>query len=118
MIKFYLFKSWAFLILALSCSLASAQTRVTGSVTSGEDESALPGVSILEKGTTTVLLLVLMELIPSAQVKTRYSYFFCGFVTQEVSVGAQTSVNVTLASDVTALSEVVIIGSVNKRKRT
>ena len=117
MIKFYLFKPWAFLILALSCSLASAQTRVTGSVTSGEDGSVLPGVSILEKGTTNGTVTGVDGTYSINTSENAILVFsFVGFVTQEVSVGAQSSVNVTLQSDVTALSEVVIIGYGEQKK--
>jgi iron complex outermembrane receptor protein len=52
MIKFYLFKTFVLLFLLLVASHAWAQTRVTGKVTSAEDGTGLPGVSILEKGTT------------------------------------------------------------------
>ena len=52
MIKFYLFKTFVLLFLLLSANPAWAQTRVTGKVTSAEDGTGLPGVSILEKGTT------------------------------------------------------------------
>ena len=37
-------------------------------------------------------------------------FSFIGYVTQEVSVGAQSVINVTLESDVTQLSEVVVTG--------
>ncbi len=49
--KFYLFKKLFIVLLFLGSSQAWSQTRVTGKVTSG-DGSALPGVNILEKGTT------------------------------------------------------------------
>src|ERR1043165_8520734 len=52
MIKFYLLKR-SFLFVLVLCSLQGwAQTKVTGKVTSGDDGAGLPGVSILEKGTT------------------------------------------------------------------
>jgi len=52
MIKFYLFKTFVLFFLLLVANQAWAQTRVTGKVTSAEDGTGLPGVSILEKGTT------------------------------------------------------------------
>src|SRR5690606_12320209 len=35
---------------------------------------------------------------------------FVGYTTQEVSVGARTSIDVALSTDITALSEIVVIG--------
>ena len=52
MIKFYLFKTFVLLFLLLGANPTWAQTRVTGKVTSAEDGTGLPGVSILEKGTS------------------------------------------------------------------
>src|SRR5688572_25679206 len=52
MIKFYLFKTFVLLFLLLAANSVWAQTRVTGKVTSAEDGTGLPGVSILEKGTS------------------------------------------------------------------
>jgi iron complex outermembrane receptor protein len=86
-------------------------------VTSGEDGSALPGVSILEKGTTNGTVTGVDGTYSISTSENAILVFsFVGFVTQEVSVGAQTSVNVSLASDVTALSEVVIIGYGEQKK--
>ena len=88
MIKFYLFKSWTFLILVLSCSLATGQARVTGTVTSGEDGSALPGVSILEKGTTNGTVTgVDGTYTITAGENAILVFSFVGFTTQEVPVG-------------------------------
>lgn len=111
MIKFYLSKSWVLFILALSSSIALAQTRVTGRVTSGEDGAPLPGVSILEKGTTNGTV---------TGVDGNYSintsdnavliFSFVGYTSQEISVGTKTNVDVVLLSDVTALNEIVIVG--------
>lgn len=111
MIKFYLFKTWVLFFLLLGSAHALAQTRVTGKVNSGEDGSSLPGVSILEKGTTNGTV---------TDVEGTYSinvgadavlvFSFVGFTTQEIPVGNKTSVDVVLRGDVTALNEVVIVG--------
>src|SRR5688572_31709720 len=110
MIKFYLFKTFLLLLFLLSANLSSAQTRVTGKVTSGEDGTGLPGVSILEKGTTngTVTDVEGNYSISTGPTATLV-FSFVGFTTQEVAVANQSSISVTLATDATTLSEVVVI---------
>lgn len=113
MIKLYLLKArYTILLLLLAATTAFAQgTVVTGKVTAGDDGSAIPGVNILEKGTNN-------GTVTDSDGNYRISvnsgstlvFSFVGYVTQEVSVGGQTTINVTLPSDVTALSEVVVIG--------
>lgn len=110
MIKFYLSKMFVVFML-LGSFQAWSQTRVTGKVTSGEDGTALPGVSILEKGTTNGTV---------TDVEGNYSinagnnavlvFSFVGFTTQEVPAAAKTTIDIVLAPDITALSEVVIVG--------
>src|SRR5687768_9119953 len=117
MIKFYLFKTFLLLLFLLSANLSSAQTRVTGKVTSAEDGTGLPGVSILEKGTTngTVTDVEGNYSINAAENATLI-FSFVGFTTQEVSVANQSTVNVSLAGDVTTLGEVVVIGYGEQKK--
>ena len=100
------------LILASCCTMALAQGRtVSGKVTSSDDGSAVPGVNILEKGTSN-------GTVSDADGNYRISvgdnatlvFSFVGYASQEVAVGAQSVINVTLASDVQALQEVVVIG--------
>lgn len=96
----------------LSSTVLFAQGRtVTGKVTSGEDNSPLPGVGVLVKGTMTGT---------ATSVDGTYSlnvpdnatlvFSFIGYVNQEVAVGNRTAIDIELASDVKALSEVVVVG--------
>lgn len=118
MIKLYLFKR-SFLFALLLCSLQSwAQTSVTGKVTSGDDGDGLPGVSILEKGTTngTVTNIDGNYSINVGEDATLV-FSFVGFTTQEIAVGTQSAINLILQPDVTALSEVVIVGYGEQEKK-
>jgi len=92
--------------------VAVAQERtVSGKVTSEEDGSSIPGVNILEKGTTNGT---------ASDVDGNYTltvgpqavlvFSFIGYTPQEVPVGGQSVINVALPPDVTSLSEVVVIG--------
>lgn len=83
---------------------------VTGTIT--DDKGALPGVNIAIKGSTTGTI---------SDVNGKYSlsipddnavlvFSFVGFIAQEVMVGAKTSLDIQLKSDIKALEEVVVIG--------
>ena len=101
-------------------SYAMAQGRtVTGKVTSSEDGSPLPGVSISLKGTgvgTVTGLEGTYELaVPDAGGTLVFS--FIGFATKEVPVGNQSVVDVTLGGDVKQLQEVVVTAAGIQREK-
>ncbi len=97
----------------------TAQTAaVTGKVTSAEDGAALPGVSILEKGTTN-------GTSTDAQGNYRISvgsnatlvFSFIGMAGKEVAVGGRSTLDVTMAADVSTLSEVIVTGYTTQNQR-
>ncbi len=97
------------------CSLfasfaAFAQRAVQGKITSGEDQSPLPGVNILVKGTNTGTISdatgSFQLSVPSENDVLVFS--FVGFLTQEVPVGSKTVFDIVLQSDAKQLSEVVV----------
>lgn len=113
MTKFYLLLSrYLTVLLIFTAAVASAQSRtVSGKVTSADDGSGMPGVSIAEKGTSNGVISdaegnYTISVGPNAILV----FSFVGTVTQEIPVGDQTSLSVQLASDVTELSEVVVVG--------
>jgi TonB-linked SusC/RagA family outer membrane protein len=102
----------------LVCSLwtmAWAQERrVVGKVTSAEDGSPLPGVSVVLKGTTkgtsTDAGGIFDISVPSAKGSVLV-FSFVGVATQEIPIGNQSELNVSLVSDSRILTEVVVTGS-------
>ena len=90
---------------------------VTGKVTA-DDGSTLPGVNISLKGTTrgTTTDTQGQYTITSSTGATLV-FSFIGFQTQEVIVGNQSVINVTLKSDVSQLQEVVVTALGQERKR-
>lgn len=111
MIKFYLLKRSFVFVLLLCCLQGWAQTTVTGKVTSSDDGTALPGVSILEKGTTNGTVTDANgNFSISAASNATLVFSFVGFTSQEVPVNGKSSVDIVLQADITALDEVVIIG--------
>lgn len=113
MTKFYLLLSrYLTVLLVFTAAVVSAQSRtVSGKVTSAEDGSAMPGVSIAEKGTSNGVVSdsegnYTITVGPDATLV----FSFIGTTTQEIAVGNQTVVSVSMVSDVTQLSEVVVVG--------
>jgi TonB-dependent starch-binding outer membrane protein SusC len=123
MTKFYLLLSrYLTVLLIFIAAVASAQSRtVSGKVTSADDGSGMPGVSIAEKGTSNgVISDSEGNYTISVGQNAVLVFSFVGMVTQEVPASNQTSLSVSLVSDVTQLGEVVVVGygSVEKKDVT
>src|SRR5688572_13320878 len=114
MTKFYLYQRRYLLavLLMLSSMIAWSQARtVTGKVTSSDDGSAIPGVNILVKGSGTGTATDADgNFSISASDKDVLVFSFVGYASQEVTVRSESSITVYLQTDVTAVSEVVVIG--------
>ena len=93
-------------------STLMAQTRViTGTVTSAtEGEGAIPGVTVLVKGTTIGALTDLNGkytiTVPTTATTLVFSYV--GMITQEVPIAGQSVINVVLEPSLIGLQEVVV----------
>lgn len=93
--------------------MAFAQERIlTGRVTSADDGSSLPGVNVVVKGTTN-------GTVTDADGKYSMSvpasggvivFSFIGLKSQEVEIGGQTTIDVSLGLDVQQLNEVIVVG--------
>ncbi len=99
------------LLMILFTTTAWAQRTVRGTVTASDDGSAIPGVNVVEKGTTNGTVTSADGTFTIAVNDGAVLIFsFVGYTSSEVTVGNQTDLKVSLASDVTALQEVVVIG--------
>ncbi len=108
------------LFLLTISSFAYAQKKVSGKVTDGENNSSLPGVTVLVKGTQTGTVsdsdgnYSINVPAGSADILV---FSFVGYISQEVAVGSQTTLNVTMAPDVRALEEIVVTGYSSQQKK-
>lgn len=107
--KFKLLKKLVFSTIFMFGSIAFAQT-VSGVVT--ESSGPLGGVNILEKGTSNG---VLTDFDGNYSISTSTEnpvlvFSYIGYLTQEMEVAGQTSMNITLAEDASVLDEVIVIG--------
>ena len=94
------------------------QTRISGTVQS-DDGEVLPGVSILLKGTTTGTTTDLDgNYALSATEGSILQFSYIGYITQEIEVGAQSTINVSLELDSEQLEEIVVVGYGEQKKVT
>lgn len=98
------------LLMGFYMQVMAQERAVTGKVTSAEDGSPIPGVSVVLKGTGTGTVTDIdgnyRVGVPAEGGVLQFS--FVGLVTQEIQVGARSVLDVAMASDVRQLSEVVV----------
>jgi len=96
-----------------------AQERTVSGTVSGEEEGPLPGVNVTLQG-TTIGAITGMDGTYSLRVPGPSAvlvFSSIGYLTQQVTVGTQNTIDVVLVSDVLALSEVVVTGYTAQRRR-
>lgn len=98
-------------LLLLGFATAYGQQRVvTGRVTD-DSGSGMPGVNVIRKGTTVgTATNGTGNFSLEAGEEDVLVVSFIGYITEEVRVGTQTSINVVLVEDVATLNEVVVVG--------
>src|SRR5688500_3262460 len=109
------------IVLQFCCSFLFAQTgsSIEGKVVD-ENAAPLPGVNVIVKGTsvgtTTDSEGAFALAVPDQNAVLVFS--FIGYKSQEVSVGSQTRFDITLATDIETLSEVVVVGYGQTKKES
>lgn len=100
---------WSFSVLAQN---------VTGKVTD-ENGQAIPGTSILEKGTKTGVAASADGnfSIKASSNKAILIFSSIGYKSKEEAINNRTIINVTLNSDISQLSEVVVVGYGTQKKK-
>lgn len=106
----------------LSLTSLAQDIAVSGRVTSSDDGSVLPGVSVqvvgTTRGVTTDATGTYRITVPA---NARLAFSFIGYTNQEVVVGNRNSLNITLQSNAASLNEVVVTGyggTVNRKEFT
>lgn len=96
-----------------------AQNTITGTVVSCEDQSTLPGVSVVVKGTTNGTITDIDgNFSLNANVSDVLVFSFVGMLTEEVTVSGTDAINVSLCQDLVGLDEVVVTAlGIEKKSR-
>jgi TonB-dependent starch-binding outer membrane protein SusC len=96
----------------------SGKHKVTGRVIGAMDNNSIPGANVIIKGTT---MGTTTDMNGNFSIELNENDIliisYIGYVTEEVSVGTNTSIEVKLVEDISKLDEVVVIGyGTSKRK--
>ena len=111
------FKGALFFLVLMVSAYTFAQKDISGTVTDSNG-APLPGVTVVEKATSNGV---------STDFDGNYSisnvannaillFSYLGFKSQEIQVGNQSTINVSLQEDVTQLDDVVVVGYGTKKK--
>ena len=105
---------WCFVLISLfflALQVNAQDLQIKGKVVSAIDNSALPGVSIVIKGTTRGTVTdVNGEYNISAPSDATLVFSFIGMKNKDVPVNGQSTINVSLEEETTGLDEVVVVG--------
>ncbi len=98
-------------LLCLVFLSAHAQDRtVTGTVTSSEDNSVIPGVNVVVKGTAigTITDMDGKYTISAPSDESILVFSYIGLATEEMTVGTRSVIDVSMMADLTELTEIVV----------
>jgi len=112
-------RSLIFLLIFIPVGLLTAQTvEVSGVLTSEDDGQPLPGANVVVLGTTngTTTDFDGNYLLTDVPTDATLSFSYIGFLSQEIPVNGQTTINVALQTDAQQLDEVVLTGYTAERK--
>ncbi|MEN7548502.1 SusC/RagA family TonB-linked outer membrane protein [Rapidithrix thailandica] len=109
-------------LLCWTTHVVQAQTRtISGTVTSAEEGQGLPGVNILVKGSTAGTTSDIngnYTLTVAADAQTLI-FSYIGYLTQEIEIGNQSTINIAMVIDTQQLEEVVVTAlGIEKQKRS
>lgn len=97
-------------VFLLGFSFTFAQKTISGKVTNKDDGSALPGVTVAVKGTTTATFTDVSGIykLSVPATATTLTFSFVGMTTQEIEIGTKTTIDIILESSATNLEGVVV----------
>ncbi|SHF22293.1 TonB-linked outer membrane protein, SusC/RagA family [Mariniphaga anaerophila] len=124
MLKNSIGRIFAFILLSIiltglfTANVNAQQTiKVSGTVTSAADETPLPGLSIIVKGTSLGTITNSDgSYTINAPADGTLTYSFVGFQTQEVAIQGRSVINVSMQESIEALEEVVVTALGIKRE--
>lgn len=106
------------LILLLTRALLAQSITVSGTVTDAEDNSPMPGVNVVIKGTSQGTVTDIQGKYQIAANPNDVLVFsFVGYVSTDRQVGNQSVIDLALVPDVTSLKEIVVVGYGQQEKK-
>ncbi|UCH14186.1 MAG: TonB-dependent receptor [Bacteroidales bacterium] len=116
-IKYKVFEN-NLVVITPSTEMQQQGITVAGSVISGLAKEPLAGVNVVEKGTMngTVTDIDGNFTITVEDADAVLVFSYVGYLSEEITIGEQTSLNISMAEDIASLEEVVVIGYGTLRK--
>lgn len=106
------------LIICFVLRISNAQKNITGKVTDAGDGSALPGVSVMIKGTSGgTITNAEGNFSISIEEKATLIFSFVGMQTQEIQVKDKSVIDVQLHDDAVNLEEVIVAGVASRTSK-
>ncbi len=101
-------------------TFAFAQQRTIAGKIVDSENVPLPGVAVMVKGASsgTITNLEGIYTISGVSNQSVLVFSFIGMVTQEIVVGSQSTINVTMQTDALGLDEVIVVGYGAQKKAT
>jgi TonB-dependent starch-binding outer membrane protein SusC len=95
------------------------QTRtITGKVTSQEEREGLPGVNVIEKGTTNgTVTSVQGDYSITVSEGATLVFSSVGYTSEEIAIGNRSVIDLTMSPDIQHLDELVVIGYGTQQRR-
>ena len=109
-----------FSVYPTQASVGEAQEEVSGVVISSNNSMPIPGVSVVEKGTSngTVTDFDGNYSIQVSDPNATLVFSYVGFKTREINLDGKTTVDVTLTDEVSQLDELIVVGYSSQKERT
>lgn len=111
---------WVSLVLFFvpSQTLLAQKTVIIGTVTEAPGKIALPGVNVIEKGTSNGIATDVngKYQITLSSPKAELIFSYLGYKSITISPNGRTTINVTLEPDATLIDEVVVVGFGSQKK--
>ena len=100
-------------------SIFAQGRKVSGKVTDSGDNSGLPGVSVVVKGTSKGVTTDLegKYTIDVAGTSDVLVFSYVGFLNQDVAVGNQSMINVGMVLNENSLEELIVTGYTSEKKK-
>ena len=102
------------MLMAVGLQQSFAQKTVSGKVIAADNDETLPGVNVVVKGTTIGTVTDIdgnyQIQVPGADADAILVFSSVGYNTEEITVGNQSTINLTLFPDITQLGEIVVVG--------
>ena len=111
-------KLFLLLLGIFSSLIVSAQTRITGKVIGADDKQPVIGASVRIRGTTVGTVTDASgNFSITAKPADIISVSYLGYQSNDITVGSQTNLRVTLSTTNSTLNEVVVTGYTTQRKQ-